>query len=154
MPSLRWNDGKELWFKGTYITEGTYPTGSMWAMNPIPRIDDSSEDSGDPIIDCKPLAVGQACRQFDPQCEELDVDPADPEGRPWHRIEPTAAMGDVEGMCSGDWTGGMIVDRVIIPKDLPAGEWVLGWRWDSEETAQVWAGCSDVTISSNLSLSV
>merc|ERR1712050_99334 len=40
MPSFRWNDGKELFFKGTYISEGTTPAGSMWAMNPIPRIDD------------------------------------------------------------------------------------------------------------------
>ena len=34
---------------------------------------------------------------------------------------------DVEGECSGDWTGGVIVDRVKIPVDLPAGDYVLGW---------------------------
>jgi hypothetical protein len=34
---------------------------------------------------------------------------------------------DVEGECSGDWTGGQIVDRVKIPANLPAGDYVLGW---------------------------
>jgi len=40
MPSLRWADGKEMWYKGTYVTEGTNPPGSAWAMSPIPRISD------------------------------------------------------------------------------------------------------------------
>jgi len=39
-----------------------------------------------------------------------------------------------------------IVDKVVIPKDLPAGEYVLGWRWDCEESSQVWQTCSDITI--------
>ena len=39
-----------------------------------------------------------------------------------------------------------IVDRVLIPADLPAGEYVLGWRWDCEESNQVWQSCSDVTV--------
>lgn len=41
-------------------------------------------------------------------------------------------------MCSGMGDGSSavpnleIVDRVLIPKDTPAGEYVLGWRWDCE----------------------
>ena len=35
--------------------------------------------------------------------------------------------------CSGDGIGDLatleIVDYVRIPKDLPAGEYVVGWRW-------------------------
>ena len=70
------------------------------------------------------------------------------------------------GECSSDWVVGVISDHVLIPKDLPtgesklahsllrclksclcplaascapcAGEYVLGWRWDAEETAQIW----------------
>eukprot|EP00656_Telonema_subtile_P018076 TRINITY_DN19740_c0_g4_i1.p1 TRINITY_DN19740_c0_g4~~TRINITY_DN19740_c0_g4_i1.p1 ORF type:complete len:386 (+),score=67.28 TRINITY_DN19740_c0_g4_i1:61-1218(+) len=56
-------------------------------------------------------------------------------------------------MCSGmeDGSGGAepsleIVDQLVIPKDLPAGEYVLGWRWDCEESNQIWQSCSDVTI--------
>ena len=39
-----------------------------------------------------------------------------------------------------------IVDLVRIPDTLPAGDYVLGWRWDCEESSQVWPSCSDVTI--------
>ena len=40
----------------------------------------------------------------------------------------------------------LIIDWLHVPLDLRAGEYVLGWRWDSEETAQVWTHCADVTI--------
>ena len=49
---------------------------------------------------------------------------------PGHSTDDSLQQGD----CSGDWTGGQIVDTGIVPKDPPAGEWVLGWRWDCEET--------------------
>ena len=45
--------------------------------------------------------------------------------------------GSGQGACSGDWTAGMIADRVVIPKDLPAGEYVLGWRWGASMLADV-----------------
>lgn len=38
-----------------------------------------------------------------------------------------------------------IVDKVAVPK-MPAGEYVIGFRWDSEQTPQVWQSCGDVTI--------
>ena len=47
--------------------------------------------------------------------------------------------GDVEGRCSGDWTAGIIVDQIGIP-DVPPGDYVVGFRWDCEETTQVWSG--------------
>lgn len=144
MPRLRWNDGKELFYHGMYLTEGTSPRSSMWARNQIPRIDDSGADSGEPWDQrslCQDGAKGTACRAFEPICEEATP--------PWHRIEPQARHSDVEGYCSGDWTGGMLVDRVQIPEWLPPGEYVLGWRWDCEETAQVWTNCADVTVQSN-----
>jgi len=39
-----------------------------------------------------------------------------------------------------------IVDEVRVPSTLAAGDYVLSWRWDSEMTPQVWAGCSDIRI--------
>ena len=39
-----------------------------------------------------------------------------------------------------------MVDKLQIPKDLEAGGYVLSWRWDCEETPQVWNSCADVTI--------
>ena len=39
-----------------------------------------------------------------------------------------------------------IVDKVQIPKDTTPGEYVLSWRWDCEQTKQIWQNCADVTI--------
>ena len=36
--------------------------------------------------------------------------------------------------------------KVRVPAHLASGEYVLGWRWDCELTAQVWAACADITI--------
>jgi len=38
-----------------------------------------------------------------------------------------------------------IVDKVRVPQ-LPEGEYVVSFRWESEQTPQVWTSCSDVTI--------
>ena len=40
----------------------------------------------------------------------------------------------------------LIVDTVKIPDNLTPGDYVLGWRWDCEESTQIWSSCSDVTI--------
>ena len=50
--------------------------------------------------------------------------------------------------CSGMWGpyNLEIVDYVQLPSDLPAGKYVLGFRWDCEESNQIWQSCSDVTI--------
>merc|ERR1712000_543386 len=38
-----------------------------------------------------------------------------------------------------------IVDKVEVP-DVPPGDYILSFRWDSEQTNQVWNSCADVTI--------
>lgn len=55
-------------------------------------------------------------------------------------------------MCSGMGDGSClvdtleIVDRVLIPKATPPGAYVLNWRYDCEESNQIWQSCADVTI--------
>jgi hypothetical protein len=39
-----------------------------------------------------------------------------------------------------------IVDRVAVPSNLPAGEWVLNWRMDQEESNQIWQSCADIAV--------
>lgn len=39
-----------------------------------------------------------------------------------------------------------MVDTLKVPADIDAGEYVLSWRWDCEETPQVWNSCADITI--------
>ena len=38
-----------------------------------------------------------------------------------------------------------VVDTVRVP-DVPPGNYVLSFRWDAEQTKQVWSQCGDVTI--------
>merc|ERR1712113_1193529 len=37
-----------------------------------------------------------------------------------------------------------VMDEVQVPNK--PGEYVLGWRWDCEETDQVWTSCADIVI--------
>mmetsp|Transcript_8455 Transcript_8455/g.21628 ORF Transcript_8455/g.21628 Transcript_8455/m.21628 type:complete len:398 (-) Transcript_8455:137-1330(-) len=39
-----------------------------------------------------------------------------------------------------------VMDLVKIPDNLDAGDYLLSWRWDTEETSQVWQNCADVRI--------
>jgi len=39
-----------------------------------------------------------------------------------------------------------IEDTVIVPEEIPAGKYVLAWRWDCEHSSQVWGTCADITI--------
>lgn len=140
--ALRWNNGTTLPIRGTFVSEGTVPPGSTWAMNPIPRIDFDSKSSGQPkgwtgcSMHPRP-ATGAGCRQFDPPCPQDDG---------WYSQPPLRDSVDVEGACSGDWTGGVIVDHVRIPAGLAPGDYVLSWRWDCEESTQVWSSCADVQV--------
>ena len=62
---------------------------------------------------------------------------------------PTAYMrwGSNPSDCAGVWPTTLYVeDTIQIPEDIEAGEYVLGWRWDCEETTQIWQSCSDITI--------
>merc|ERR1711924_325603 len=105
-----WVNGETFEFDGVYVTEGTLPEGSMWARNPIPRNDYKQTGKG-----------------FEPSCVENKG------------CIPNKG-GDSGCKCSGMWGPYdlQIVDKVVIPKDLPSGEYVLGWRWDCEESSQVW----------------
>ena len=35
-----------------------------------------------------------------------------------------------------DWTLGMVSDKVVIPKTIKPGKYVVSWRMDCEETAR------------------
>merc|ERR1712224_165184 len=40
-----------------------------------------------------------------------------------------------------------IMDEVQVPKT--PGEYILSWRWDCEQTNQVWSSCADITVSAD-----
>ena len=108
----------------TFVSEGTLPNGSTWQMVPVPG-----------YITGNPKGSWTCCKQwFDPPCYDPVV-PADSA----HRLK--------QGMCSGEWfTNITFYDYLRVPEHLEPGEYVLGFRWDCESSAQVWQSCADVTI--------
>ena len=130
---LLWNNGTRLSIPGVFLDKGTNPIGSTWARNPIPRIDWGSGDTqpafGGSCISPRGHRTAN-CVNFKPPCEEGLWDNGKDGMLPWRKIDATAPADDVQGYCSGDWTGGQIVDEVVIPANLPKGEYVVGWRWD------------------------
>ena len=134
------------------------PKGSTWARNPVPRI--HTDNNGMAFVgQCKPpLQEGyisphkKDCQQFPTPCPDLEnASPANNMMGEWYKSNGVNES-DVpdrnthEGACSGDWTLGMISDEIKIPKSLKPGKYVMSWRWDCEETAQVWQNCADVKI--------
>ena len=107
---------------GWETSEGTTPAGSSWRKNPIPRA---------------PSAWMKYGTSFEPVCEEND------ECKNSHTTAPPPGT----CKCSGEWNDQVeIMDKVEIPDNIKPGKYVLGWRWDCEESTQVWSSCSDVTI--------
>ena len=108
------------------------------ARNPIPRMNDDNRGLHDPSSCPGPTSTsGPGCLQFPAPC------PQDTGRFPWSTdgsVRRTViwvaffaecqqeSCGQGQGECSSDWTAGSIADRVIIPKTLPAGDYVLGWR--------------------------
>ena len=41
------------------------------------------------------------------------------------------------------WT---VMDEVIVPMDIEPGDYALSFRWDCEQTPQIWNACSSIRI--------
>jgi len=39
-----------------------------------------------------------------------------------------------------------IVDKVEIPSTLEPGEYLMSWRWDAEQSSQIWQNCADISL--------
>ena len=112
--------------RGWETTAGTTPAGSMWRKNPVPATLWSREGAN-----------------FEPVCEESAACQA-----------ALSAGSGAAGVCKcSGWSNGgpllpnlEIVDRLRVPASLAPGDYVLQWRWDCEESDQIWASCSDITV--------
>jgi len=101
---------------------GTTPAGSQWSKNPIPAC--GSPDGG--WFDSAPGCPGGT--QFEPPAAGLAG-----------YGELVAAPGDPTLLFS-------IGDNLQIPDDLEPGAYVLSWRWDCEQTTQIWNTCSSIDL--------
>lgn len=124
---LRWGGegGRTLPFKAWDVTEGT-KAGVMYRKNPIPR--SWKDKDGQWGNGSNHLQTGMG---FQPVCEDQGMD----------------KQGTAQS-CTGMWGpyNVEIVDKVLVPQDLPVGKWVLNWRLDCEESNQIWQSCADISI--------
>lgn len=117
---LEFRNGSRLEINGLYLTTGTFPAHSMWALNPLPF----------------PMAGS-----FSPPCEGKDNrtkanDPIWTWGNASRGAVP--AWEASSPLCEGTFPFGVNVIHLLEVPHVPAGEYVLGMRYDSENTAQVW----------------
>lgn len=106
-------------FTAVRTKEGTNPPGSQWTKNPIPAC--NGLDGGFHNSNCSNGT------QFPP---------------------PGPGLFGF-GITMPDYTitfGFSIIDKVKIPENLEAGYYVLSFRWDCEQTPQVWATCASVKL--------
>jgi len=109
-------------FKAERTTKGTFPPGSEWTKNPIPACAGGWGGALDKDTDCREGT------QFDPPAPGL-------KGFGIQIPNPTVFTFHFS-----------IIDQVQIPHDLVPGEYVLSFRWDCEQTPQVWSACSTIKI--------
>jgi len=145
------------------VDEGTFPVGSQWARNPIPACDlcDPHEYCGPAV----PLNLSEAFQPGywmgnatmyggqawfdDERCHQHCIGhnmTACPPGMTQFP-EPLPGVSGYSGAYANrQGLPFSIVDEVQVPAELEAGDYLLSWRWDCEQTQQIWQNCADVRI--------
>jgi len=144
-------NGSRNEFVRTTVDVGTHPAGSEWARNPIPtcRMCPTYETCG-PVVEAGPPPGTTSWQQW-------NICSAKCAGSGTYKL-PSCPVGTAQfpevapGLsafenATWDWS---IMDRVVLPSDLELGDYLLSWRWDCEETRQVWQNCADITITDGL----
>jgi len=149
---LRFQNGTELSFTGTFTSDGTYPQGSVWARSPLPLAKPDYHCSPDAPEHDKP---GEPNFPFCPPGFVI----SEPEFPVPEGCSGPGSLGPYKSMAENGCFGFFnlrveIVDRLSIPASLAPGRYVLGWRWDCQDTYEVWSHCADIRIESAISLAV
>jgi len=141
------------------VSEGTLPKGSTWMRNPIPACGFPSQIGGAGHEGC---GLFHGSKASDYQFAPPGPDSSRPgrllggfgagecyvgTGAHTHDVNKCVDKADKP---SKDLTlystfQFNIVDKVRVPKVEP-GEYIMSFRWEGEQTAQIWSTCSDVTI--------
>jgi hypothetical protein len=138
MQTIHYEDGSHADVKlaAVDLKEGTMPAGSTWRRNPVPACNcDSGFTCGvDSSDEAKPYEA-----QSDPggQCSTgLQFDAPSPKlfGFWVSNDAPHDAPLSIVS----------IVDELMVPDQK--GEYLLSFRWDCEQTPQVWNSCADIAI--------
>jgi hypothetical protein len=144
------------------VNIGTSPKGSFWRRNPVPAcncdlgflcgnfskpywIDPEAKaktpfcPTGTQFVPPHPAIYGYRTEYYAPGAEgEEQVMHELTEGNLRH------ARKNVEGEPGHGGMTYSLVDKVQVPEQK--GEYILSFRWDCEQTAQVWNSCADIFI--------
>ena len=135
------------------VTKGVLPKGSMWSKNPVPAgswLTPGWQGNQHPPQFEPPAGCDEHCWGYQP----CNVGFTHPSYEGWNhtsaqlpecsRDSAGAPLKNGDGCCHT--TAYMaIIDKVKVPQ-VPAGDYVVRWRWDCEQSPQIWSGCGDVTI--------
>jgi len=151
------NRSARVEFPAMRTSNGTSPLGSMWTRNPIPAC------AGPGGTTPAGFGGGGASKGYKP----CSVDSF--KGGEWEGIAngtqfppplgyPSTLPDDLYlyGFGNNGAEGGgtfefNIVDLLQVPSDIRVGDYVLSFRYDCEQTAQVWSTCGNIRILSNTS---
>jgi len=113
-------NGSRYPIKRVMLSAGTTPAGSQWARQPVPGCKDK--------------------HGFEDSCG--------PDGTEYP--EPLPGMhgfGYTNSTRTGDtYHDYSILDQVTVPAGIAPGPYLLSWRWDCEQTNQIWQNCADLVI--------
>ena len=119
------NESSRVAFKANRTREGTWPAGSHWTKNPVPVCRDPT--GGDLSLSCPGCSASAGGYQFPPPAPGV--------------------YGYGQCLLHGSYTMPFsIVDQLQVPLDIPKGRYVLSFRYDAEQTPQVWNTCASIKI--------
>jgi hypothetical protein len=144
-----------------FVDEGTSPVGSIWARLPLPGVGYGHRCACDldPATD-KPTDYSCGCKMGEEQggchtpgnCSSGACEPCpetagsdcsrcdNPPNHPWGRYSfPPPCNEECMRLRPA------VLDVVQVPQ-LPAGKYVLGFRYDCDASSQVWQNCADITL--------
>jgi len=116
--------------------------------------DSSGEDSGkdssgkeSDLKDCTPNKDKAACEKHANEgCQWFDKGICwQMKGEQDYGKKGTSKGADFSGAGTEDSAANwVIVDKLIAPSQ--PGDYILQWRWDNEQTPQIWTTCADITV--------
>ena len=137
--TIEWVDGSRppITIPAMTVTDGVTPAGSQWRRVPLPACNcDLGEECW--WSAAKNGTKGNSLRAYEQQPGADKSSPRCPTGTQFPVPAP-----DLYGY--GDVPAVLIKDQLKIPATLN-GDYVLSWRWDCEQTDQIWSTCADITV--------
>jgi len=145
---LRWADIWQPYGKAKQLPDYEIPlikwvdpvTNHQWARNPVPGC--YLCDQGDCMNRGLSFDDEQHCSQ---SCSGMNMTHCPPGLVQFP--EPLNGISGFDQLGPEGWTGFQwsIVDEVEVPHYRP-GKYLLSWRWDCEQSAQIWQNCADIEI--------